>query len=263
MLQLYAELSDSERANQLFGRLEELYEDGHISISEYTDGLLAVIGTKDEHRSADGHSLSYSTTRTICDLRERLDTERREKEALRAETDTGVRFAEACARAGKELRARCAGLITFYPETQQLLAMASAWASTPFRDIGPTWSPILYQKALECEFNEGIWTPFRKDFTVPPSEFRHDRLTINQIKRLLIAHEPFVKGLREASCRRLRLTLGLSPALETALRRLVDHSTRARHGDRKPYTVADLDVCMGSISEGLAVLEIIALFHPR
>ena len=78
-----------------------------------------------------------------------------------------------------------------------------------------------------------------------------------------MAREPFVKGLLESICRRLRLTLDLSPELETVLRTLVDHSTRARHGDRKPYTVADLDVCMGAISEGLAVLEIIAMFRPR
>jgi hypothetical protein len=252
----------SERVHQLFGRLEELYEDGHIGISEYADGLIADIETTGERGSADSISLLHSATKTVYDLRERLDAERREKEVLRAEVDTGVRFATARTRVEKELRTRFSG-VDFLPDTQRHLAEAYVWASKPFRDIGPAWSPILFQKALEYEFNERVWASFREASTILPSEFKSERLTINQIKRLLIAREPFVKGLREGICRRRRLTLGLSPALETVLRKLVDHSTRARHGDRKPYTVADLDVCMGAISEGPAVLEIIAMFHPR
>ncbi len=97
MLKLYAELSDRERVGQLFGRLEELYEDGHIAVSEYSDGLLAAIGTAEESRSTAEYSLLHSTTRTIYDLRERLDAERREKDALKAEVDVGVRLKDVCA----------------------------------------------------------------------------------------------------------------------------------------------------------------------
>jgi len=65
MLQLYSELSDDERVNQLFGQLEELYEDDHIAVSEYSDGLLAAIGTAEESRSTAEYSLLHSATRTI------------------------------------------------------------------------------------------------------------------------------------------------------------------------------------------------------
>lgn len=261
MLQLYAELPDRERVSQLFSRLEELYEDGHLAISEYWDGLLAVIGAVEGRRSAD--SLLHSATRTICDLRERLDAERREKEALKAEAGTGVRFVDACARAEKKFRTKYPDTFpTFYPRTQQFLSESSAWTSKPFRDIGPTWSPILFQKAIEYEFNERIWTPFRGTSAILPGEFRFERLTINQIKRLLLSREPVVQGLREAVGKRLKLTLKLSPELENALRKLVDHSTRARHGDRKPYRVADLEDCLGAILEGDTVVQVIRLFHP-
>lgn len=261
MLQLYAELSDRERAGQLFGRLEELYEDGHLAISEYSDGLLAVIGAVEGRRGADSDSLLHSATRTICDLRERLDAERREKEALKAEVDTGVRFVDACTRAEKQLRTRYTDTFpTFYPRTQQFLSEAFAWTSKPFRDIGPTWSPILFQKALEYEFNERIWVPFRGTSAILPSELKSERLTINQIKKLLLGREPFVLGLRESVGKRSKLTLDLSPALENALRKLVDHSTRARHGDRKPYMLTDLEDCLGAIGKGDAVVQIIALF---
>ncbi|MEX5212817.1 MAG: hypothetical protein NW703_01515 [Nitrospiraceae bacterium] len=264
MLQLYAELSDSERVKQLFGRLEELYEDGHIRVSEYTDGLIVTAETTGGRGSADEHSLLHSATRTIRDLLERLDTERREKEALRVEADTGARFKDVCARAQRELPTKHGdSFATFYPVTQQYLVEATAWASKPFRDIGPTWPPIMYQKAIEYEFNERVWTPFRKASPTLPSEFKSERLTINQMKRWLTAHEPLVSAFRDDVCRRLHLTLRLSPALQMALQSLVDHSTRARHGDRKPYTVVNLDECMEAISEGLAILEIIAVFHPR
>ncbi|HSE57928.1 MAG TPA: hypothetical protein VLA99_04425 [Nitrospiraceae bacterium] len=264
MLQLYAELSDSERVKQLFGRLQELYEDGHISVSEYTDGLIVTAETTGEHGSADEHSLLRSATRTIRELRERLDTERREKEALKVEADAGVRFKDVCARSNRELRTRHDDLFaTFYPLTQQFLVEDTVLASKPFRDIGPAWSPIMYQKAIEHEFNERVWIPFRKVITTLPSEFQSERLTINRIKRLITAHEPLVRALCEEVHRRLHLTLRLSSALKKTLQSLVDHSTRARHGDRKPYTVADLDECLEAISGGRAVLEIIAVFHPR
>jgi hypothetical protein len=264
MLQLYAELSDSERMSQLFGRLEELYEDGHVRISEYSDGLLAIIGAVEERRGADSDSLLHIATRTICDLRERLDTERREKEALKAEVDTGVRFVDACTRAEKKLRTRYIDTFpTFYPRTQQFLSEASAWTSKPFRDIGPTWSPILFQKALEYEFNERIWVPFRGTSAILPSELKSERLTINQIKRLLLGREPLVLGLRESVGKRFKLTLDLPPALGNALRKLVDHSTRARHGDRKAYMADDLEDCLAATVEGEAVVQIIALFHAK
>jgi hypothetical protein len=63
MLKLYAEMFDRERVGQLFGRLEELYEDGHIAVSEYSDGLLAAIGTAEESRSTAEDSLLYSATK--------------------------------------------------------------------------------------------------------------------------------------------------------------------------------------------------------
>lgn len=261
MLQLYTELADPERAAQLFGRLEELYEDGHLAISEYSDGLLAVIGAVEGSVGADSDSLLHSATRTICNLRERLDSERRGKEALEAEADTGVRFVDACTRAEKKFRARYTDTFpAFYPCTQQYLSEASAWTSKPFRDIGPSWSPILFEKALEYEFNERIWVPFRGTSAILPSELKSERLTVNQIKRLLLGREPLVQGLRESVGKHSKLTLDLSPALGNALRKLVDHSTRARHGDRKPYMIADLGDCLEAIGEGDAVVQIIALF---
>lgn len=127
MLQLYSELSDDERVSQLFGRLEELYEDGHITVSEYSDGLLAAIGTAEESRSTAEHSLLHSATRTISDLLERLDSERREKEALKAEVDAGVRFKDVCTKAEKDLRARyAASFPTFCPPTQLFLIEAAS-----------------------------------------------------------------------------------------------------------------------------------------
>ena len=63
MPHLYAELYDSERVHQLFGRLEELYEDGHMSISEYADGLIVDIETTGERGSADSISLLHSATK--------------------------------------------------------------------------------------------------------------------------------------------------------------------------------------------------------
>jgi hypothetical protein len=124
MLRLYAELFDRERVSQLFGRLEELYEDGDVAISEYLDGLLAAIGAAEENR-ADGHSLRYSATRTIGELRERLDSERREKETLKAEVDVGVKFKDVCATAETNLRVRFAHSFTgLLPQTQQFLVEA-------------------------------------------------------------------------------------------------------------------------------------------
>jgi hypothetical protein len=181
MLKLYAEMSDRERVSQLFGRLEELYEDGHLALSEYSDGLLAAIGTVEEGSSTAEHSLLDSAKRTICDLLERLDSEGREKEALKTEVDAGVRFKDVCAKAEKDLRARYAApFTTFFPPTQQFLIEAASWNTKPFRNINPCWSPILYQKAIEYEFNERVWKPVRKSGVALPRKFDHDRLTINK-----------------------------------------------------------------------------------
>ncbi|HRC42702.1 MAG TPA: hypothetical protein PLT27_01515 [Nitrospira sp.] len=263
MLQLYAEIADRERVSQLFGRLEELYEDGHVAMSEYSDGLLAAIGTVDE-RSTDGSSLLHSATRTISDLLERLDSERREKEALKAEVDAGVRFKVTCSETEKDLRGRYASSFpTFRPQTQQFLIEASSWNTEPFRNINPCWSPILYQKAVEYEFNEIVWAPFRRIGMPLPPEFWHERLTINQIYRLLHSAEPLTKGIARSVSERLKIKFAPSPLQATALQKLKDHCNRARHGDRKPYTPADLDACMSAITEGEAIVQILDLFRPR
>nr|WP_281721430.1 hypothetical protein [Nitrosomonas nitrosa] len=264
MLRLYAEMSDRERVGQLFGRLEELYEDGHIAVSEYSDGLLAAIGTAEESRSTAEHSLLHSATRTIYDLRERLDAERREKEALKAEVDVGVRLKDVCARAEKDLRTRHAiSFPMFCSQTQQFLIEAASWSTTPFRDINPCWPPILYQKAIEYEFNERVWASVRKFGGALPSEFDHDRLTMNQINKLLRGVEPQTKSLGQSISERLKISMALPPPLADALRNLKHHCNRARHGDRKPYTVKDLDSCLKVIAEGEAIVQIITRFHPR
>ncbi len=264
MLQLYPELSDDERVSQLFGRLEELYEDGHITVSEYSDGLLAAIGTAEESRSTAEHSLLHSATRTISHRLERLDSERREKEALKAEVDVGVRFKDVCTKAEKDLSARHAiSFPMFCSQTQQFLIEATTWSTTPFRVINPCWPPILYQKAIEYEFNERVWLPFRKIGVALPSTFNHDRLTINQINKLLRSTDPLVKGLVRSISERLKIPTALPPLLADALHNLKDNCTRARHGDRKPYTIDDLDSCLKIITEGEAIVQIIAQFRPR
>lgn len=263
MLQLYSELSDNERVSQLFGRLDELYEDGHVAISEYSDGLLAAIRTVDKRRSTDGHSLLHSATRTIFDLRERLDVERREKEALRAEVDDGVRLKDVCAKAEKDLRAKyAASFPTFCSQTQQFLIEAASWNTKPFRNINPCWTPILYQKAIEYEFNERVWVPVRKIGVALPREFDHDRLTINQINRLLGSSKPLFKGLVRSISERFKISMVLPPPLAGALDNLKDNCTRARHGDRKPYTIDDLDSCLKVIAEGEAIVQIMTQFCP-
>ena len=264
MLKLYAEMSDRQRVGQLFGRLEELYEDGHIAVSEYFDGLLTTIGTVEKSRSTAEHSLLHSATRTIYDLRERLDAERREKEALKAEVDVGVRLKDVCAKAEKDLNARHAiSFPMFCSQTQQFLIEAAAWSATPFRNINPCWPPILYQKSIEYEFNERVWATFRKIGVALPSAFNHDRLTINQINKLLRSADPLVKGLVRSISERLKISMALPPLLADALRNLKGHCTRARHGDRKPYTIDDLASCLKVIAEGEAIVQIITRFHPR
>lgn len=264
MLKLYAEMSDRERVGQLFGRLEELYEDGHIAVSEYSDGLLAAIGTVEESSSTAEHSLLDSAKRTICDLLERLDSERREKEALKAEVDAGVRFKDVCAKAEKDLKARYAAPFpTFFSPTQQFLIEAASWNTKPFRNINPCWSPILYQKAIEYEFNERVWRPVRKSGVALPREFDHDRLTINQINRLLRSANLLMKGLVRSISERFKISMVLAPPLAVALHNLIDHCTRARHGDSKPYTSDDLDLCLKGIAEGEAIVQIITQFCPR
>jgi len=264
MLKLYAEMSDRERVGQLFGRLEELYEDGHLALSEYSDGLLAAIGTVKEGSSTAEHSLLHSAKRTMCDLLERLDSEGREKEALKAEVDAGVRFKDVCAKAEKDLRGRYAtSFPTFCPPTQQFLIEAASWNTKPFRNINPCWTPILYQKAIEHEFNERVWEPVRKSGVALPREFDHDRLTINQINRLLRSTNPLIKGLVRSISERFKISMVLAPPLAIALPNLTDHCTRARHGDRKPYIIDDLDSCLKVIAEGEAIVHIITLFHPR
>ncbi|MFY4728394.1 hypothetical protein [Nitrospira sp. BLG_2] len=264
MLQLYSELSDNERVSQLFGRLDELYEDGHVAISEYSAGLLAAIRTVDKRRSTDGHSLLHSATRTICDLRERLDAERREKDDLKAEVDVGVRLKDVCEKAEKDLSARHAiSFPIFCSQTQQFLVEAASWNTTPFKNINPCWPPILYQKAIEYEFNERVWAPVRKVDGAMPKAFDHDRLTINQINKLLRGAEPLAKGLVRSISERLKISLSLAPPLAVALHNLKDHCNRARHGDKKPYTIDDLDSCLKVIAEGEAIVQIITRFHPR
>ncbi len=264
MLKLYAEMSARERVSQLFGRLEELYEDGHIAISEYSDGLLAAIGTAEESRSTAEYSLLHSATRTIYDLQERLDAERREKDALKAEVDVGVRLKDVCAKAEKDLNARHAiSFAMFCSQTQQFLIEAASWSTTPFRNINPCWPPILYQKAIEYEFNERVWAPFRKIGFALPKTFNHDRLTINQINKLLRSVDPLLKGVVRSISERLKISMALPPLLADALHNLERHCTRARHGDRKPYTIDDLASCLKVIAEGEAIVQIITLFHPR
>lgn len=264
MLKLYAEMSNRERVGQLFGRLEELYEDGHIAVSEYSDGLLAAIGTVKEGSSTAEHSLLHSAKRTICDLLEGLDSARREKEALKAEVDVGVRLKDVCAKAGKDLSARHAvSFPMFCLQTQQFLIEAASWSTTPFRNINPCWPPILYQKAIEYEFNEKVWAPFRKVGVTLPSTFNHDRLTINQINKLLRSADPLVKGLVRSISERLMISMALPPLLADALHKLKGHCTRARHGDRKPYTSDDLDLCLKVIAEGEAIVQIMTQFRPR
>lgn len=264
MLKLYTEMFDRERVSQLFGRLEELYEDGHLALSEYSDGLLAAIGTVEEGSSTTEHSLLHSAKRTICDLLERLDSERREKEALRAEVDAGVRFKDVCAKAEKDLRARyAASFPIFCPPTQHFLIEAASWNTKPFRNINPCWTPILYQKALEYEFNERVWEPVCKSGVALPREFDHDRLTINQINRLLRSTNPLIKGLVRSISERFKISMVLAPPLVVALYNLTDHCTRARHGDRKPYTIDDLASCLTVIAEGEAIVQIMTQFRPR
>ena len=265
MLKLYTEMSDRERVGQLFGRLEELYEDGHIAVSEYSDGLLAAIGTAEEGSSTAELSLLLSAKRTICDLRERLDAERREKEALRGEVDVGVRFKDVCAKAEKDLSARHAiSFPMFSSQTQQFLIEAASWSTTPFRNINPCWPPILYQKSIEYEFNERVWAPFRKTGVALPKEFNHDRLTINQINKLLQSSADFlVKGLVRSISERLKISMALPPLLADALHNLKGHCTRARHGDRKQYTIDDLASCLKVIAEGEAIVQIMTQFRPR
>lgn len=264
MLKLYAEMSDRERVGQLFGRLEELYEDGHLAFAEYSDGLLATIGTVEENSIAAEHSLLHSAKRTICDLLERLDSERREKEALKAEVAAGVRFKDVCAKVEKDLWARYAAPFpTFFPPTQQFLIEAASWNTKPFRNINPCWSPILYQKAIEYEFNERVWRPVRRSGVALPREFDHDRLTINQINRLLRSTNLLMKGLVRSISERFKISMVLAPPLAVALHNLTDHCTRARHGDGKPYTSDDLDLCLKGIAEGEAIVQIITRFHPR
>ncbi|HWF59662.1 MAG TPA: hypothetical protein VN666_05055 [Nitrospira sp.] len=142
MLKLHAEMSDREKVSQLFGRLEELYEDGHLALSEYSDGLLAAIGTTEESRITAEHSLLHSATRTICDLRELLDSERRAKEVLKAEVDAGVPFKDACTNAEEDLRTRYAiSFPTFCTQTQQFLVGASGFSMGTDRALrsGSRW----------------------------------------------------------------------------------------------------------------------------
>lgn len=264
MLKLYAEMSDRERVSQLFGRLEELYEDGHLPLSKYSDGLLAAIGTVEESSSTAKYSLLHSAKRTISGLLERLDAERREKEALKAEVDAGVRFKDVCAKAEKDLRAiYAASFPTFCPPTQQFLIEAASWNTKPFRNINPCWTPILYQKAIEYEFSERVWEPVRKSGWALPKEFDYDRLTINQINRLLRSTNPLIKGLVRSISERFKISMALPPLLADALHNLKDHCTRARHGDRKPYTIDDLASCLKVIAEGEAIVQIMTHFRPR
>jgi hypothetical protein len=266
MLKLFAEMSDRERVGQLFGRLEELYEDGHIALSEYSDGLLTAIGTVEEDSSTAEHSLLYSAKRTICDLRERLDSERREKEALKAEADTEIKFKDVCAKAEKDLRARFSlSFPWLLSQTQQHLAEAYAWNTEPFRKIGLRECPQLYQQAIEYEFNERVWALVRKSEIggALPSKFDYDRLTINQISSLLRSTNPLNKGLVRSISERLKISMVLAPPLAVALSSLTDHSTRPRHGDRKPYTIDDLDLFLKVIAKGAAIVEIMTQFHPR
>ena len=264
MLKLYAEMSDRERVGQLFGRLEELYEDGHLALSEYSDGLLAAIGTAEKSRSTVEYSLLHSATRTICDLRERLDAERREKDALKAEVNVGVRLKDVYAKAEKDLSARYAiSFPMFCSQTQQFLIEAASWSTTPFRNINPCWPPILYQKAIEYEFSERVWEPVRKSGVALPKEFDYDRLTINQINRLLGSTNPLIKGLVRSIAERFKISMALPPLLADALHDLKGHCTRARHGDRKPYTIDDLASCLKVIAEGEAIVQIMTQFRPR
>lgn len=96
-----------------------------------------------------------------------------------------------------------------------------------------------------------------------PSAFDHDRLTINQINKLLRSADPLVKGLVRSISERLKISMALPPLLADALRNLKGHCTRARHGDRKPYTIDDLASCLKVIAEGEAIVQIITRFHPR
>ena len=151
----------------------------------------------------------------------------------------------------------------FCSQTQLFLIEAASWNTTPFRNINPCWPPILYQKAIEYEFNEKVWAPFGKISVALPNAFNHDRLTINQINKLLRSAEPLVKGLVQSISERLKISMVLTPPLAVALHNLKDNCNRARHGDRKPYTIDDLDSCLKVLAEGEAIVRVITLFHPR
>jgi hypothetical protein len=76
MILLFRELSDRERVGQLFGRLEELYQDGHLELLRYADSFLAVcdavVGTVADSKTTERDSLLSSASRTVYELRERL-----------------------------------------------------------------------------------------------------------------------------------------------------------------------------------------------
>lgn len=108
-----------------------------------------------------------------------------------------------------------------------------------------------------------MWASVRKFGGALPSEFDHDRLTINQINRLLRSTKLLIKGLVRSISERFKISMVLAPSLAVALHNLTYHCTRARHGDGKPYTSDDLDLCLKVIAEGEPIVQIITRFHPR
>lgn len=108
-----------------------------------------------------------------------------------------------------------------------------------------------------------MWEPVRKSGVALPKGFDHDRLTINQINTLVRSTKPLIKGLVRSISERLAISMALPPLLADALHNLKGHCTRARHGDRKPYTIYDLDSCLKVIADGEAIVQIITRFHPR
>jgi hypothetical protein len=267
MLQVCAERGDLERVRQIFGRVEELYEDGHLNLETYSDSLIEILPAKEteigETAFSDRDSMLGSARRTIIELNDRLSMTTREYEALRISTITGTALVSAREKARLYLFEKYGSLMSvLYKETVMNLVEAQLWSSDPFKEHGPSWTLIAFQKAVECEFNEKVWTHASELKSFLPKELGFGHLTLNQISKFLFDERPLIMGLRRQIERRGPFHFPMELSFKREVWDLKNQCNRARHGgDRKPYKLIDLEDFLRRTRNANCVFVLLRLFQ--
>ena len=239
LLCLYGELGDYPRARDLLGLVKDAYTKGEVS----KDLLLEAKGYLVQASDNLSPGLALVGDAELLDIREAYFELKNEFENQRfeiARLKPGVLIDEERRAADEWLTENQSTLsLEVTPQARVHLVDAVLYVRTP-KLSGSFFSsiPILCGKAVEAEFNEKVWRkikPRLKGSVRSQPRFSND-LSINMIYGILAlgGNDQATKASYEIVHQEVISLLGSQAILDLSiligLRRLKEHSTKARHG---------------------------------